>query len=44
MKNKIVLGLIAITLLLSTPLKVYAVGSASINFRSEDTEIGRAHV
>ena len=37
MKNKIVLGLIAITLLLSTPLKVYAVGSASINFRSEDT-------
>lgn len=37
MKNKIVLGLIAITLLLSTPLNVYAVGSASINFRSEDT-------
>ncbi len=37
MKNKIVLGLIAITLLLSTPLNVYAVGSASINFKSEDT-------
>ena len=37
MKNKIVLGLIAITLLSSTPINVYAVGSASVNFKSEDT-------
>lgn len=41
MKKKIVLGLIAATLLSSMPLNVYAVGSASVNFKSNDkVEIG----
>lgn len=41
MKKKVVLGLITATMLASAPLDVYAVGSASINFRSNDSvEIG----
>lgn len=41
MKKKVVLGLITATMLASVPLDVYAVGSASINFRSKDSvEIG----
>lgn len=41
MKKKVVLSLITATMLASVPLDVYAVGSASINFRSNDSvEIG----
>ena len=37
MKKKLVIGLIAATLFSSTPINVYAVGSASVNFNSNNT-------
>lgn len=41
MKKKIVIGLMAGTLLSSMPLNVYATGSATVNFKSNDTvEVG----
>lgn len=41
MKKKIVIGLLAGVLLSSMPLNVYAVGSAAVNFKSNDTvEVG----
>lgn len=41
MKKKIVLGLIAATMLSSMPLNAYAIGSATVNFKSNNTvEVG----
>lgn len=37
MKKKVALGLLTATVLSSLPLNTYAVGSASVNFRSNDT-------
>lgn len=37
MKKKLVIGLIIATLFSSTPINVYAIGSASVNFNSNNT-------
>ena len=37
MKKKLVIGLVIATLFSSTPINVYAIGSASVNFNSNNT-------